>query len=215
MSTVYLSFIYLSIYLSVYLSIYHVAFFCALAARPGSPPSEVRAAVCAALAMSASVLADATELLKIHGLVPEGAGPAPAAPPTPPPREAKRRYREDLVLDTACGEDGWQIEEREVTTDFIEEDGTSWSCCVSMVVSLSWGGSVHEETGTGTAEGERDAAAATAAARQRARTSGMKRLAKRFASCLGQDALRAIERQLHAERGGASAAPAAKAWRPR
>ena len=169
-------------------------------------------------AMSASVLADATELLKVHGLVPEGAGPEPAAPPTPPERDAKkRRYREDLVLDKACGEGGWQIEEREVTTDFIEEDGASgWSCCVSMVVSLRWGGSVHEETGTGTATGERDAEAATAAARQRARTSGMKRLAKRFASCLGQDALRAIERQLHAERGVASAAaPAAKAWRPR
>ena len=170
--------------------------------------------------MSASVLADATELLKVHGLVPEGAGPEPAAPPTPPERDAKkRRYREDLVLDKACGEGGWQIEEREVTTDFIEEDGASgWSCCVSMVVSLRWGGSVHEETGTGTATGERDAEAATAAARQRARTSGMKRLAKRFASCLGQDALRAIERQLHAERGVASAAAApsaAKAWRPR
>lgn len=170
-------------------------------------------------AMSASVLADATELLKVHGLVPEGAGPEPAAPPTPPERDAKkRRYREDLVLDKACGEGGWQIEEREVTTDFIEEDGASgWSCCVSMVVSLRWGRSVHEETGTGTATGERDAEAATAVARQQARTSGMKRLAKRFASCLGQDALRAIERQLHAERGVASAAaaPAAKAWRPR
>jgi hypothetical protein len=168
--------------------------------------------------MSASVLADATELLKMHGLVPEGPDPAPKVPPTPPQRETKRRYREDLVLDKACGEDGWQIEEREVTTDFVEEDGThGWSCCVSMVVSLSWGGSVHEETGTGTATGERDAEAATAVARQQARTSGMKRLAKRFASCLGQDALRAIERQLHAERSGASAAaaPAAKAWRPR
>ena len=180
------------------------------------PPLASLAAVCACT-MSAAVLEDATELLKKYGMVPEGTDLAPAAPPpTPPPRESKRRYREDLVLDKACGEDGWHIEEREVTTDFVEEDGTKgWSGCVSMVVSLSWGGSVHEETGTGTAAGEKDAEAATAAARQQARTSGMKRLAKRFASCLGQEALRAIERQLHAERGGASAAPAAKAWRPR
>lgn len=167
----------------------------------------------------AAMLADAAELLKLYGLVPEETGPAPEAPPITPQRVSKRRMREDLVLDKACGEDGWRIEERAVVTEFIEDDGTGWRCCISMLVRLSWGGSVHEETGTGTVAGEKDAEAAKAAAQQRARTSGMKRLAKRFASRLGQDALRAIERQLHAERGGDAPAPCAakgtKAWRPR
>ena len=166
--------------------------------------------------LSAAFLADAQALLQAHGLVSDQAAVTDAAAPSAAAAPAKqtKRKREDLVLDAALGEGSWRIDERDEAVEFIEraEGGDSWSCCVSTIVVLSWGTSVHEETGTGTAT-DADADAAKAAARLQARTSGMKRLARRFAAHLDNEQHNAMNVRLHMQSGGML--PRKKAWRPR
>ena len=149
--------------------------------------------------LTATQAAEVAALLKKHGavLVPP---PSAAAP------EGKgSTTREALVLDAACGKDEWQLEQLEVVVEFEEDEAAapgSWSCCVSMVVRLSWANSSHDETGTGLVTAQKSREAARDAARTVALKSGMKRLAKRFAASLGQPVLIGIEKELRAQGGG-------------
>ena len=93
------------------------------------------------------------------------------------------------------------------------------SICASAIIRLRWGTTVHEDTvrahlapqlilalltrvpsaqGSGRAKGAAGQAAAESL--QKARASGVKRLAKRFAGSLGHEVNRSIERKLAAEK---------------
>lgn len=153
-----------------------------------------------ATTVTAEQAAEVATLLKKHAAVLAGLSPSAAAP-----EPKASTTREALVLDAACGKDMWQLEQLEVVVEFEEEEAaapSSWTCCVSMVVRLSWAHSSHDETGTGLVAAQKSREAARDAARALALKSGMKRLAKRFAASLGQPALAAVEKQLRARGGG-------------
>lgn len=112
------------------------------------------------------------------------------------------RLRERLILGVACGSN-IQIEVAHSEVDFSEPDESgTWSACVSVVLRLkAWGRQVHDETGTGRVTVCHDQATAEAEAGRKAIDSGARRLAKRFAPSLGQQALGRIEQQVRASGG--------------
>ena len=156
--------------------------------------------------LTAEQAAEVTALLKKHGAVLAGPPPSAAAP-----EHKASTTLEALVLDAACGKDEWSLEQLEVVVEFEEEEEeeaaaaaaapSSWTCCVSMVVRLSWAHSSHDETGTGLVTAQKSREAARDAARTLALKSGMKRLAKRFASSLSRPVMIGIGKELAAQTG--------------
>ena len=137
------------------------------------------------------------------------AGMRPAGSGAPPPIESVDVRRDHLVLDAACGgREEWSTTVRDRAVDYTEGmrlDGSDkepkdcWAASVSVVLSLYVAQQFrHDETGSGRAERHASEQAAIDAAERAAIESARRRLAKMYASALGNDVLGPIERQARA-----------------
>ena len=124
--------------------------------------------------------------------------------------------RDRLVFDAACGQDSWSTQVARQEVDFVEQRPNGWAASVSVVLSLlsTDGGHMHDEVGSGHVDGAEDSNAAQQHAFAKAIASASKRLAKRFASALGQAKLGAIETAAWREATG-HAPPPPQHWQHR
>lgn len=109
-----------------------------------------------------------------------------------PPATDLISSRDRCVFDACCGEGLWKLTVLSSELDYAEREcgvHGHWVASLSVVARLSWGTTIHEETGSGQAilsDSDGGKKAAIELAQKRALASGSKRLAKRFVGDLSK-----------------------------